>query len=140
MVRIPCGRRGFGLASTAVPAVALPSPRVVELSDLRVAGGLMLGAGLARPLVPGHPGFPCPLRTLTGIPCPLCGMTTSVTATVHLQVGKAVSANPAGIAAVGVAVSLLLAWRARRVVVPGWLVPLGLGLMWLFELHRFRIL
>jgi len=100
----------------------------------------MLVAAAVLPLVPGHPGVPCPLRTLTGIPCPLCGMTTSVTATVHLEVGRALSANPAGPVAVAVAVALLVAWRARRVVVPGWLLPMGLTLMWLFEMHRFRLL
>ena len=100
----------------------------------------MLGAGAVLPAVPGHGGIPCPMRTLTGIPCPLCGMTTSVSATVHLQLGKALVANPAGILAVVVAAVLLVAWRARRIVLPGWLLPLALGLMWLFELHRFGLL
>jgi hypothetical protein len=113
---------------------------VVELADLRLAGGLMLVAGAVLPLIPGHPGLPCPLRTLTGVPCPLCGMTTSVTATVHLDVGKALTANPAGVLAVVAAAGLLVAWRARRVLLPGWALPLGLALMWLFELHRFRLL
>jgi hypothetical protein len=113
---------------------------VVELADLRAAGGLMLVAGAVLPLVPGHPGIPCPLRMITGIPCPLCGMTTSVTATVHLELGRAFSANPAGPVAVVAVLAVLLARRSGRVALPGWLVPLGLALMWLFELHRFRVL
>jgi len=126
-----------------VPGLALspPRPHVVELADLRAAGALMLVAGAVLPLAPGHLGIPCPLRTITGIPCPLCGMTTSVTATVHLELGRAFAANPAGpIAVVVAALALLLAGRSGRLVLPGWLIPLVLTLMWLFELHRFRVL
>ena len=51
-----------------------------DARDLRISGGLMLGAAAVLPLLPIEPGFACPLRTWTGIPCPLCGMTTSVVA------------------------------------------------------------
>jgi hypothetical protein len=86
------------------------------------------------------PGLPCPLRTLTGIPCPLCGMTTSVTDTVHGHLGAALAANPAGLLAVAAAVALLVWRRAREAAVPAAAVPVALALMWLFELHRFHFL
>jgi hypothetical protein len=109
--------------------------RVVELSDLRVAGGLMLAAAAVGPML-GSPGVPCPLRALTGVPCPLCGMTTSVTATVHLDLLGALATNPAGVVAVVVAVALLVRRRVERVAVPGWLLPVGLAAMWVFQLQR----
>lgn len=115
---------------------------VVELRDVRIAGGVMLAAAAVRPAV-GSPGLPCPLRMLTGVPCPLCGLTTSVTDTVHLHLGDAVAANPVGVVAVVVAVALLAARRAERVVLPAWSTAAGvaaLALMWLFELHRFRFI
>lgn len=99
----------------------------------------MLPAAVVLPLLPGHPGLACPLRTLTGIPCPLCGMSTSVEATVRLHLREALAANPAGIAVAVLAVALL-ALRPRRVVLPTLVVPVTLAAMWLFELHRFGFL
>jgi uncharacterized protein DUF2752 len=108
-------------------------------ADLRNAGVAMLGLGLTLPLLPGNPGLPCALRTLTGVPCPLCGMSTSVEATVRLDLDAALAANPAGIAAVAIAVLLAL-WRPRRLDLPAPLLFAALGAMWLFELHRFGFL
>lgn len=97
----------------------------------------MLAAAAVRPLVPGTPGIACPLRSLTGIPCPLCGMTTSVTAAVHLDVPAALAANPAGVAAVAAAVGLLV-WRRRpTVAVPSWALLVVPALMWAYQLVRF---
>ena len=56
----------------------------------------MLGAACVLPALPGHPGAACPLRMLTGIPCPLCGMTTSVEETVHLNLGERARGEPGG--------------------------------------------
>ncbi|HEX2038761.1 MAG TPA: DUF2752 domain-containing protein [Acidimicrobiales bacterium] len=111
----------------------------VDLTSLRLAGGVMLAVAAVRPLVPGTPGVPCPLRLATGIPCPLCGMTTSVTAAAHLDLGEAAAANPAGILAVAVAVVLLLARRPTRLDLPKWAVPAAFAAMWAFQLQRFSI-
>lgn len=115
-------------------------PTTVDLADLRIAGGLLLAAAAALPLLPGPDGLPCPLRAMTGIPCPLCGMTTSVTAAVHLDPLAAVAANPAGILAVLIAVGLLLFRRRREVTLPVWALPVGLGLMEIWQLARFGFL
>src|SRR5580765_73884 len=99
----------------------------------------MLGTAFVLPALPGHPGLPCPLRTLTGIPCPLCGMTTSVEDTVHLHLGTAFAASPGGIAAVLVAL-LLLVLRPKRIRLPAALPIVALAGLWIFELHRFSTL
>ena len=111
----------------------------LDVGELRLAGAGMLAAGAVLPLLPGHPGIACPLRRLTGVPCPLCGMTTSVEATLRLHLREAAAANPAGVAAVAAAV-LLLVLRPRHLRVPSLLVPVLLLAMWLFELHRFTFL
>ena len=107
-----------------------------DTTDLRAAGGLMLAAAALLPAIPGHPGLPCPLRSLTGVPCPLCGMTTSVEATVHLHFGDALAAAPAGILVVALAVVFLIR-RPKLIRVPMTLVYVVLALMWAFQLHRF---
>ena len=112
----------------------------VDLHDLRIAGGVLLAGAALLPLLPGPDGLPCPLRSLTGIPCPFCGMTTSVTAAVHLDPIAAVAANPAGLLAVLVAIGLLVFRGRRQVSAPIWLAPVALVLMELWELARFGVL
>jgi hypothetical protein len=114
-------------------------PLAIDAAGLRVAGLAMLTAGAVLPFAPDHVGLPCPLRTATGIPCPLCGMTTSVEAMVRLDIHDAFAANPAGPLAVAVAL-VLLAVRPRALRLPLFLVPIVLTVLWLFELHRFSIL
>jgi hypothetical protein len=120
--------------------VRLPASTSFDPSDTRGAAAALLGAAALLPLLPGHGGLPCPLRTLTGVPCPLCGMTTSVEATVHGRVGTALSANPAGPLVVVAALALLVrrphgAIRLPTVAVLGTILTL-----WLFELHRFSLI
>ena len=117
----------------------LRQPLELDPVDARGAAIAMLAAGVLLPLLPGHPGIACPLRRLTGIPCPLCGMTTSVEETLRLHVHAAAAANPAGLLAVALAVFLIVR-RPPRLTVPAVVPPLLLVCMWLFELHRFSIL
>jgi Protein of unknown function (DUF2752) len=122
--------------------VRLPiTSTTIDTSDARGAALAMLAAAATLPLLPGHAGLPCPLRTLTGVPCPLCGMTTSVEATVHGHLLDALRANPAGPLAVLAALVLVVRRRpagALRVPTVA-LMALLLGL-WLFELRRFSLI
>lgn len=111
----------------------------LEARDLRAPGAAMLVLGAVLPLLPGEPGLSCPLRALTGVPCPLCGMTTSVEATVRLELAAAFAANPGGLAVVPAAL-LALVGRPCRVAVPMYVAVAALAAMWLFELARFSIL
>ena len=106
---------------------------------LRGAAIGMLGAALVLPALPGHPGLLCPLRTITGVPCPFCGMTTSVEATAHLRFRDAFAANPAGLVLVAAALWFVLRRPGQvRYSLP--LLWVGLALRWVFELHRFAII
>ena len=111
----------------------------LDSADLRTASALLLGCAALRAAAPGELGVPCPLRELTGVPCPFCGMTTSVTATVELDPVAAVAANPGGPALVILAVAILLG-PGRRLVVRSGLVYFALAVLWLWELNRFSIL
>jgi Protein of unknown function (DUF2752) len=116
--------------------------RAVELdvTDVRGAAIALLVAGSALPFLPGHPGLPCPLRTLTGVPCPFCGTTTSVEATLHGDPGAALAANPLGPVLVAGAVALVVR-RPRHILrVPLLVAILLAAALWLFELHRFDVL
>ena len=115
-------------------------PAGIEAAPLRRLGAAMLALGVTLPHLPGHPGLPCPLRTVTGVPCPLCGMTTSVEATLRGDVRAAVAANPFGVLAVVVAVVLLLRPTWRRLQVPALVLLAGGAVSWAFELHRYHFL
>src|SRR5438874_12841433 len=102
-----------------------------DLTDARGAAFAVLGAAPILALLPGHAGLPCPLRTLTGVPCPLCGGTTSVEDVFRGHVVAALQANPIGPAVV-VAAVLLLVRRPRHIVrVPGAAVALTALGLWL---------
>lgn len=111
----------------------------LDVQDLRSASIVLLGAAVFVPMLPGHDELTCPLRAITGVPCPLCGMTTSVTNAVRLDLHEAVAANPAGVVAM-VAAILLLTLRPRRLSLPAALVPLALAAMWVWQLVRFSII
>ena len=117
----------------------MPAVEILDANDLRHAGAAMMAAATALPVLPGRPHLFCPLRTLTGVPCPFCGMTTSVEATVRLQLGHAIAANPAGIVLVAL-VAVLLVKRPASVRVSLPLLAVVIVVMWAFELVRFGVL
>ncbi len=111
----------------------------LDVADLRIAGILACAASMLLPMAPGYDGIACPLRMATGLPCPLCGLTTSVRATLRLHLGDALAANPAGLAVVAGAVATLFV-RRRAIALPTSAIPLALIALWMFEMFRFNVL
>lgn len=94
--------------------------REVPLLALGV-GTLGLARFLSRYDVASGPIL-CPLRRLTGVPCPFCGMTTSFSHLAGGRVSQAFIASPGGpiLFAVTVVAVMVLAWalvRRRRIQV-----------------------
>lgn len=127
-----------------------PRVRIVEvnpkarLGHLLILVGVLLFWGLGLYLTPDPSGHgthqqlglpPCTIYYLTGRPCPSCGLTTSVSATLHGELALAWRANPFGIAIVAVSAGFLLnslmalgvrrsLWISERTVI--WLLTLFL--------------
>jgi hypothetical protein len=110
----------------------------VDLRPLRYLGAAMLALGALLPHLPGNPGLPCPVRTTTGVPCPLCGLTTSVKAMMRGNLHGAFTANPFGILAVATAMLLLVRPAWRRLSLPAGVLMGGVLVSWLFQLYRFH--
>lgn len=112
----------------------------VDLPRLRTPGAVLLVGGLVLAHLPTGVGLPCPLRTLTGVPCPFCGMTTSVRQTLGGHLRSAIGAAPLGVVAVAAAVIAVLGVGPRTFRVACPLLIGVIGLEWVFELVRFHIL
>jgi len=96
-------------------------PRSVP-ERLALTGLVCAAAAVVYPAVSEATGLRtiCPLRTFTGIPCPLCGMTTAATALARGDLGASLAANPfLLLLALGTAVMTVVI--AGRLV--GWLPP-----------------
>lgn len=81
---------------------------------LRVAAMAVAAVGAAWIHRANDPGVLCPLRAITGVPCPLCGGTTVFIEFGSGRPARAVLANPVALAG---AIAVALA-------------PLGLGSRW----------
>lgn len=113
------------------------------------AGGVLAFTALQIPLI-------CPLRSITGIPCPLCGMTTGTVAMLRGDLSSSVSANPFApgfvLAAAAAFVDGLRRWAGRpsilglvarvravrRLALP--LLVAAALISWIFQLYRFDVL
>lgn len=112
-----------------------------NVRDFRLAGLVMMAAAFVIPLFAGvFPEVWCPLRSSTGVPCPFCGLTTSVTATMHLDLPAAVQANPFGIVAVIAAAGLLFVRKRTSLRIPIPVIVLGLAVSWVWQLGRYGFL
>ncbi len=100
-----CGSRR---RSPLLSVMAIPT----ELLRWLVVGCVGLAAfGL---IFPFSPIPPCPLRTLTGVPCPMCGMTRSARSMMSLDVGSALRFQPFGALAFFVGLVVLLLWAIPK--------------------------
>lgn len=111
----------------------------LDVREVRLLAGLMIACGAARAAADTSAGLPCLLREATGVPCPLCGMTTSVTETVSFDFRDAVAATPGGVVLVVLAVALLVR-PPNRLRFPAAVLYSALAALWLFQLHRFSLL
>jgi hypothetical protein len=114
--------------------------------DLRLGGAAFVGAAALWPVLPVHPPFACPMRAITGVPCPLCGMTRACVAALHGHLGTSLAFNPGGVLVVLVAcIALLRPQLLVRVPPPTWLVIGALGALWLWNIgfnptfHQFLL-
>lgn len=93
------------------------SPWTVHGSTLgRFAVGVAMIAGSVLALRVVSIGLPpCPLRTVTGVPCPGCGLTHLALDLVHARVARVLTHDPAGVLLAGVlAVVVIAQVRAVR--------------------------
>jgi hypothetical protein len=138
--------------STRVRLAGSWRPRSVP-EQLGLAGLGAAGAAGAYQLALGGHGLwlPCPLRTLTGIPCPLCGMTTAATGLASGDLGAAMAANPFVLVLAGFTLVMGVVMAARALGwLPGaaqwpatrrrqsyWVAAVLAAASWAFQLHRF---
>jgi hypothetical protein len=110
-------------------------PTGLRARDLRIASGAMIAVAAVWPLLPLHPGIACPLRAVTGVPCPFCGMTRAVVAAVHGHVATSLTFNPAGIIVLALAVCALVrpAWLTRFRA-PMWIVLALFAALWVWNI------
>lgn len=56
----------------------------------------------------------CPLFQLTGIPCPFCGLTRSISSGLHGELGRSIAYHPLGIAVLVYLVAI--AWSGKMML------------------------
>jgi Protein of unknown function (DUF2752) len=128
------------ISPAATLGARLPGGRVhLDPPDVAVAGLALCGASLLLPEVPGYAGITCPLRAATGIPCPLCGLTTSVRALLTFDPTTSLALNPLGPVALLVTGIALLGLR-RAFEVPAALIGATLIASWAYQLLRFAVI
>lgn len=120
--------------------VVVDRATVIDLRAVRALGVGALVVGAAAPEIGVHLVPGCPLRAVSGVPCPLCGMARGIRAVVHGDLAAAVTLNPGSLVVTAAAVYLLVRWRRQRVRVPKWVVGLTAALlaaMWGWQLFKY---
>lgn len=143
--------RGHTVASRAHGRTAGLLGRVITASGdgpigvvLRV-GGMSVAAVSASFVHHAHdPGILCPVRALTGVPCPFCGGTTVFMELGAAHPAKALAANPVVLAGtIGLALAPLGSgrrWWAMKPRTRVWILGVVIGLSWVWQLARFGFL
>ncbi len=107
----------------------------------RLAAVGLVAVALGAHLLPASVGLPCPLRSLTGVPCPFCGTQTSLRFIAQGHLGNAWSAAPLGfVVLVAALASLAMPRDEIEVKVPTVALLVLVGAEWVFELARFHLL
>jgi Protein of unknown function (DUF2752) len=134
----------------AVTLLASPVRSGFRASGQRIAAFAVAAVALANLHLPGRPATVCPLRALTGIPCPFCGGTTAAVHIGHLDVLGALQANP--VVVVGAIVTACTpaamaiktrhggwpSWMTRRAVTGAIILAVAFSEIW--QLFRFGII
>ena len=87
---------------------------VVPLVPLRWLVLGCVGLAVFGIVLPFSPIPPCPLLTMTGVPCPMCGMTRSVRSLMRLDAGGALRFQPFGVVAFLGGLVILSLWALPR--------------------------
>jgi hypothetical protein len=92
----------------------------VRTSSARLVGFALAALLLANLRIPGRPSTLCPLRALTGVPCPFCGGTTAAVEVGRLDLAGALRVNPVVVlaAVMIIAMPVVIGLRTARHV--GW--------------------
>jgi hypothetical protein len=117
--------------------VTLADTTEVDLRPLRLAALGLVPAAFVISWLPVDPVPPCPLRTLTGIPCPMCGSTRGVIAAVHGHLGHALALNPASLGVLVLAAFLVFGWRVERIRIPVWGIVAVFAVLWSYQLFKY---
>jgi hypothetical protein len=78
---------------------------------------------------------PCPLRALTGVPCPFCGGTRGTLALLHGDLLHSLALNPGVV--LGIVAVLYVVWRRPRRTLPTWLPCAVVAALWAFQLAKY---
>jgi hypothetical protein len=93
--------------SEALPAAGRPALLEQQATRRGALAVALLGVAALLPVARVEAGpVVCPVRRLTDVPCPGCGLTRSLTRTMHGQLRDAAAVHPAGPPLAG----LLVAW------------------------------
>jgi Protein of unknown function (DUF2752) len=121
--------------------VALADTTDVDLRPWRVAAVALVPAAFVVNRMPIDVVPRCPLRSITGVPCPMCGSTRGVIAAMHGHLGHALELNPASLLVIALAALLVLGWtlgwRVERVRIPVWCVVAVFAVLWIYQLFKY---
>lgn len=130
--------------------LASPVRSGFRASGQRITAFAVAALALANLHVPGRPVTVCPLRALTGVPCPFCGGTTAAVHIGRLDLLGALRANPVvvigAIVAAGMPAVLAVkvryggwpSWVTRRTVIGAIVCTVAFSEVW--QLFRFGII
>jgi len=101
-------------SSCAPKGSRLRSSMAVPLGPLRWLVVGCIGLAALGMVLPFSPIPPCPLLTITGVPCPLCGMTRSARSLLRFDIASSLHYQPFGFLAFIGGLAILGMWALPR--------------------------